>query len=199
MKKILIADDDPPLRGLLRLVASRAGFEVDSATNGAEALEKIRTNTYAVAVIDLMMPRLSGYEVVDYLAEMASRPQVIVVTAMNDARLARLNSSVVSSILRKPFDIEMLWDQMFRSSLPYGRKGLPIMAISAVDVALWDLIGKAKGEPVWRLLGGKTKDAIPIYSTGNDVAKYHELGFTRFKLAMQLKLVFSLVPGATPK
>ena len=108
MKKILIADDDPPLRGLLRLVAARAGFEVDTATNGAEALEKIRTNTYAVAVIDLMMPHLSGYEVVDHLAEMTTRPQVIVVTAMNDARLARLNSSVVSTILRKPFDIEML-------------------------------------------------------------------------------------------
>ena len=83
-----------------------------------------------------------------------------------------------------PFDVEMLWDQMFRSSLPYGRKGLPIMAISAVDIALWDLIGKATGEPVWRLLGGRTKEAIPIYSTGNDVAKYHALGFTRFKLAM---------------
>ncbi len=83
-----------------------------------------------------------------------------------------------------PFNVEMLWDQMFRSSLPYGRKGLPIMAISAVDIALWDLIGKAKGEPVYRLLGGATKDGIPIYSTGNDVEKYHALGFRRFKLAM---------------
>jgi L-rhamnonate dehydratase len=83
-----------------------------------------------------------------------------------------------------PFNVEMLWDQLFRSSLPYGRKGLPIMAISAIDIALWDLIGKAKGEPVWRLLGGQTKDGIPIYSTGNDVEKYHALGFRRFKLAM---------------
>lgn len=84
----------------------------------------------------------------------------------------------------EPFDIEMLWDQMFRASLPYGRKGLPIMAISAVDVALWDLIGKATGLPVWRLLGGKTKATIPVYSTGNDVAFYHQLGFRGFKLAM---------------
>lgn len=83
-----------------------------------------------------------------------------------------------------PFDVEMLWDQMFRSSLPYGRKGLPIMAISAVDIALWDIIGKAKGEPVWRMLGGKTKEALPVYSTGNDVGFYHKLGFRGFKLAM---------------
>jgi|SRR5438270_9295970 len=108
VKKILIADDDPPLRGLLRLVAARAGFAVDTASNGADALEKLRANRYAVAVIDLMMPRLSGYDVIDHLAEMSSRPAVVVVTALNDARLTRLDSSVVSSILRKPFDIEML-------------------------------------------------------------------------------------------
>jgi L-rhamnonate dehydratase len=83
-----------------------------------------------------------------------------------------------------PFDIERLWDQLFRASMPYGRKGLPIMAISAVDIALWDLIGKATGEPVWRLLGGATKEAIPVYSTGNDVGFFKELGFRGFKLAM---------------
>lgn len=83
-----------------------------------------------------------------------------------------------------PFDVERLWDQMWRSSLPYGRKGLPIMAISAVDVALWDLMGKAKGEPVYRLLGGKTKEQVPVYATGNDVELHRELGFRGFKLAM---------------
>lgn len=83
-----------------------------------------------------------------------------------------------------PFDTEKLWDQMFRSSLPYGRKGLPIMAISGVDIALWDIVGKATGQPVWRLLGGATKEAIPVYSTGNDVAFYKALGFKGFKLAM---------------
>ena len=108
MKKILIADDDPPLRGLLRLVAARAGFEVDTAANGAEALEKLKANTYSVAVIDLMMPWMSGYELIENLASMPARPPVVVVTALSDARLPRLDSSVVSSILRKPFDIEML-------------------------------------------------------------------------------------------
>ena len=85
---------------------------------------------------------------------------------------------------RDPFDIERLWDQMFRASLPYGRKGLPIMALSALDIALWDIVGKATGQPVWRLLGGATKDAIPVYSTGNDVGFFKRLGFQAFKLAM---------------
>jgi L-rhamnonate dehydratase len=83
-----------------------------------------------------------------------------------------------------PFAIERLWDQMFRASLPWGRKGLAIMALSAVDVALWDLVGKALGQPVWRLLGGKVRDPIPAYSTGNDVGRYQALGFRAFKLAM---------------
>src|SRR3954447_15065381 len=85
---------------------------------------------------------------------------------------------------QSPFDVEKLRDQMFRSSLPYGRKGLPIMAISAVDVALWDIVGKATGQPIWRLLGGKIRDRLPVYSTGNDVERYHALGFRGFKLAM---------------
>lgn len=108
MKRILIADDDPPLRGLLRLVAARAGFEVDTAANGADALEKLKSNRYAVAVVDLMMPWMSGYELIENIKAMPSRPPVVVVTALSDARLGRLDSTVVSSVLRKPFDIEML-------------------------------------------------------------------------------------------
>ena len=61
--------------------------------------------------------------------------------------------------------INMLWDQLYRSSLPYGRKGLPIMAISAVDLALWDLIGKVRGEPVYNLIGGMARDEITFYCT----------------------------------
>ena len=107
-RKILVADDDPPLRSLLRLVGTRAGFHVDVASNGVEAMDLLRSNDYAVAVIDLMMPRMSGYEVIELLATMNPRPAVLVVTAANDASSLRLDSSVVTSILHKPFDIEML-------------------------------------------------------------------------------------------
>ncbi|KAL8565112.1 hypothetical protein ACOMHN_005315 [Nucella lapillus] len=81
-----------------------------------------------------------------------------------------------------PRDVELIWDQMFRATLNYGRKGLPLQAISAVDLALWDLLGKVRGEPVYQLLGGKTKPRLPVYCTTGrpDVAK--KLGFVGAKV-----------------
>jgi L-rhamnonate dehydratase len=64
-----------------------------------------------------------------------------------------------------PFDIERIWDMMFRASLPYGQGGITFMAMSAVDLALWDLVGKLVGQPVYNLIGGKTKDELPCYVT----------------------------------
>ena len=64
-----------------------------------------------------------------------------------------------------PFDVELLWEKMFRSTLNYGRKGLVLEAISAVDIALWDILGKATGQPVYNLLGGKTRDRIRVYAS----------------------------------
>ena len=49
--------------------------------------------------------------------------------------------------------MELMYDQMFRATINYGRKGLPVQAISAVDLALWDLLSKLRKEPVYALLG----------------------------------------------
>jgi L-alanine-DL-glutamate epimerase-like enolase superfamily enzyme len=66
---------------------------------------------------------------------------------------------------QNPFNVELLWEQMFRSTLNYGRKGVAVEAISAVDIALWDILGKATGQPVYNLLGGKTRDHIQVYAS----------------------------------
>lgn len=79
--------------------------------------------------------------------------------------------------------IEKIADMMFRMTKPYGTTGLASYAISAVDLALWDLKGKLLDQPVYSLLGGPTRDRIYCYATGNDVEWYQELGFTAFKLA----------------
>ncbi len=85
---------------------------------------------------------------------------------------------------KDPFDIERLWDTMWRSTMYYDRAGIGTHAISGVDLALWDIIGKALKTPVYRLIGGKTKDRIPAYCTGNDIDQHLEFGFKRLKLAM---------------
>jgi L-rhamnonate dehydratase len=83
-----------------------------------------------------------------------------------------------------PFNLERIWDILWRSSMAYGRAGIAINAISGVDLALWDLVGKGLEMPVYKLLGGETKSRIPAYCTGNDVDQHIRFGFKRLKLAM---------------
>ena len=64
-----------------------------------------------------------------------------------------------------PWDIERLWQHMYRKTMAYGRKGIGMVAISALDIALWDLLGKSAQQPVYRLLGGRTKARIPVYAS----------------------------------
>ncbi|MEP7239423.1 MAG: L-rhamnonate dehydratase [Devosia sp.] len=81
-------------------------------------------------------------------------------------------------------NLNRIWDELYRASLPYGRKGLPIMAISAVDLALWDLNGKVRGEPVYNLIGGLSRDEITFYCTTPEPAAIKALGFWGAKVPL---------------
>ena len=83
-----------------------------------------------------------------------------------------------------PHNTEKIWDQMWRSSMHYGRKGLPIMAISAVDLALWDLLGKQRQEPVYALIGGKVMDEIHMYATTPNPEYAKRMGFWGAKMPL---------------
>ena len=76
-----------------------------------------------------------------------------------------------------PRDINRIWDQIYRASMPYGRKGITVAALSVVDLALWDLLGVLRDEPVYALIGGATRDAISLYCTGPRPELYKEQGF----------------------
>lgn len=80
-----------------------------------------------------------------------------------------------------PLNAEQLWDQMYSSALFYGRRGLFVMALSAVDNALWDIAGKHAGRPVHEMIGGVSRDRLAIYQTGGDVAQGRARGIRHFK------------------
>ena len=65
-----------------------------------------------------------------------------------------------------PRHVERIWERLFMFATPYGNTGAARRAMSAIDMALWDISGKALGAPVVQLLGGPCRDRVPIYSTG---------------------------------
>lgn len=108
--RVLVVDDDAPIRALVTKIVERAGFPVDSARDGAEAIEKIDQNEYAVMVIDLMMPKVDGYSVIAHLRNRSVRPAIIVITAGDSGAIRKLDGTIVHSVIRKPFDIDVLGD-----------------------------------------------------------------------------------------
>jgi L-rhamnonate dehydratase len=103
---------------------------------------------------------------------------------------------------KDPFDAEALWHHMYRQTMAFGRKGIGMVAISAVDIAIWDILGKATGQPVFRLLGGRTKPKIPIYASklysqklddlAAEAGKYKSQGYR----AMKMRFGWGPVDGA---
>jgi DNA-binding response OmpR family regulator len=109
--RVLVVDDEPAIRALVTKIVERAGFPADSARDGQEAIEKIEQAEYSVLVIDLMMPNVDGYALIDYVRTRPGfKPAIIVVSAGDSANFRRLDGATVHSVLRKPFDIDVLGD-----------------------------------------------------------------------------------------
>jgi L-rhamnonate dehydratase len=101
-----------------------------------------------------------------------------------------------------PWDIERLWQHMYRKTIAFGRKGIGMAAISAVDIGLWDILGKSAKQPVYRLLGGRTKSRIPVYASrlysspldqlAAEANRYKQEGYN----AMKLRFGWGPIDGA---
>jgi DNA-binding response OmpR family regulator len=103
--RLLVVDDDRAIRKLLERIARRAGFDAEGAKDGAEALEMLDRADYDVALIDLMMPRVSGYELVQRISARPKRPIIIVATALTNSDIASVDDTLVRRVIRKPFDV----------------------------------------------------------------------------------------------
>lgn len=112
--RILIVDDDDAIRVMVERVLRRERFEVDTARDGFEAIEKLRENDYGTILLDLMMPRVDGHGVLQFLEK--KRPDiarsVIVMTANLPGAREAAQSQPIFRVLSKPFDIRQLVDNV---------------------------------------------------------------------------------------
>src|ERR1700712_271349 len=131
----------------------------------------------------------------------------VVVEIFTDTGLVGLGNAALSPLVTKtlidtylkplligadPWDTEFLWQQMYRRTMAFGRKGVAMPALSAVNIALWDILGKDEKQPVYRLLGGRTKERIPVYASrlysvelsllADEAQRYKAEGYKAMKL-----------------
>jgi len=129
---------------------------------------------------------ITGYGEVDTSPEVG---RAVVTAEMSHGTCYGLREVLIG---RDPFDIEQIWELMYRKTNYYGRLGVVLHAMSGVDIALWDILGKAAGKPVHKLLGGSFCDEVRAYASmlmpqteqevRELVTRYAEQGFTAMKL-----------------
>ncbi|HVE70238.1 MAG TPA: response regulator [Thermoanaerobaculia bacterium] len=108
--RVMVADDDQAIRQLVCTIVKREGLEIDCAADGAEAVAMLAEHDYAVLLIDLMMPRIDGFGVIEYVRRNPSRqkPVVLVITAYADQTFKEVDPAIVTGVLRKPFEVAEL-------------------------------------------------------------------------------------------
>jgi L-rhamnonate dehydratase len=126
------------------------------------------------------------------IGEVDSAPDVVAALIRQDSSHAVAHSLRSVLVGRDPLDVEGAWDAMYRGLIYVGRRGIGIHAISGIDIALWDIRGKALGKPVCELLGEVHRERVRAYAsmlmpdtpeeTGERVAALREKGFTAVKL-----------------
>jgi CheY-like chemotaxis protein len=134
LRRVLIVDDDPDVRGILGTVLRQQALIVDAATNGTEALALLRDHHYAVVLLDLMMPEMDGFGVLEAIhgdVELDS-PVVLVVSGADRATLNRLDASLIHGVLRKPFDPNELAAVVVACVEIRGRNSLGTMALATM-------------------------------------------------------------------
>ena len=114
MPTILLVDDDAPIRLLITALCTRVNVQVECAGDGETALSMLRRGHYDALVLDLMLPKQNGFEVLrelrSFSPEMLSR--TIIITAASDATLRDFDGGGSLVMLRKPFEIDDLMDAL---------------------------------------------------------------------------------------
>jgi L-rhamnonate dehydratase len=126
------------------------------------------------------------------IGEVDSAPEAVAALVQRSSSHAIAGSLRDLLVGQDPGDVERLWDRMYRGLIYIGRRGIALHAMSGIDIALWDIKGKAEGKPVHELLGGAKHDKVRAYAsmlmpdtpeeTAERVAALRDDGFTAVKL-----------------
>ena len=102
----LIVEDDPAISLLMETLLVRHGIEIETVVDGGAAIERLKKKRYSVVVLDLMIPRVSGFDVIAFVKENDLRIPIVVVSAASQRALAQVDQDVVTVVLAKPFDVD---------------------------------------------------------------------------------------------
>lgn len=104
--RALVVEDDPAIRRLVTKLLTRFNVETDQAADGNVAIEKLRTGEYSVIVLDLMVPEINGFEVIEFVKREKMSVPIAVVSAVSQQALTRLDLDIVKLVISKPFDVD---------------------------------------------------------------------------------------------
>lgn len=104
--RALVVEDDPAIQRLVEKILTRKHVQIDTASDGRTAMDKLRDGVYSVIVLDLMVPEVNGFEVIDFLKRENLKTPVAVVSAVSQQALTKLDLDVVKLVISKPFDVD---------------------------------------------------------------------------------------------
>jgi two-component system response regulator (stage 0 sporulation protein F) len=104
--RALLVEDDQGIRRLVERLLQRRGIEVDTASEGQTALDLLREKSYSVLVLDLMVPKVNGFEIIDFIKREKLDVPVAVVSAVSQQALTQLDLDIVKLVITKPFDVD---------------------------------------------------------------------------------------------
>jgi len=154
--------------------------------------EKLETMIKADSVEDVVLIKVTTDEGITGYGEAYSASNIIKAIIKAPVYHAEFSRGFKELLIgQDPFDVEVLWDKMYKASLYYGRRGAAISAISGINIALWDIIGQATGKPINKLLGGNYRNKVKAYASAKMplcreeakelATKIKNMGFTAVK------------------
>lgn len=132
-RRVLIVDDDAMVRSILSAALRQRSLAIDTASDGREAIDLLRENHYSVVLLDLLMPGINGFGVLDAIDHTRpGAPIVLVVSGAPRSTLDELDSQKIHGIVKKPFDPQEIASVVSACADIRARSAFETMAIATV-------------------------------------------------------------------